>query len=405
MAFLENTQQLTLFDNMDFFGCKNYFDDLLEEPLLETENHFLITNSIQDFNNNNNTDYNNYPDGYSNYIYNHSNGQTQNLMGDDIFDNTDYIFNDLGSNKTLNSPASYSNGTPSKESNDSIFSNGSMLTLSSHLTFEDDGKDKSTTKNDISSNIETECPTTILTTDNNINIFSPYSSVVSSPETIQKNNELCKNINVNLLFNIDPLTINNTNCNIKKQEGELTGLNSINKNPKENHWVKVDRVKRIRRVNNNNNTNKHVSKLQHPKTGKKIADSRLSVAALAEVLKVDSLEEALTTERYILDIFENELHYPLGYKTWIRDTPKCERERLINQLYERTKHKYPNYDKSILETIIRRSTYSMMQSRLRKERKKNRKLAQSMRSTVGKDINFQLISDKNDCIGNNEVNI
>ena len=189
MAFLENTQQLTLFDNMDFFGCKNYFDDLLEEPLLETENHFLITNSIQDFNNNNNTDYNNYPDGYSNYIYNHSNGQTQNLMGDDIFDNTDYIFNDLGSNKTLNSPASYSNGTPSKESNDSIFSNGSMLTLSSHLTFEDDGKDKSTTKNDISSNIETECPTTILTTDNNINIFSPYSSVVSSPETIQKNNE------------------------------------------------------------------------------------------------------------------------------------------------------------------------------------------------------------------------
>lgn len=104
-------------------------------------------------------------------------------------------------------------------------------------------------------------------------------------------------------------------------------------------------------------------------TNKKVSDARLSAQGLAEVLKLDSAEEALKRERFILDIFEKELHYPLGYKTWVRDTNKEYRTQILKQLHERVKTKYPEYDQNVLETIIRRATYYMMQSRLRRERR------------------------------------
>lgn len=115
---------------------------------------------------------------------------------------------------------------------------------------------------------------------------------------------------------------------------------------------------------------------------KKVSDSRLSAQGLAKVLKLDSPEEALKRERYILDIFENELHYPLGYKTWVRDTFKDYRVKLIDQLHERVKHRYPEYDHSVLETIIRRATYYMMQSRLRRERRARAKGIKLSRSNA-----------------------
>ncbi|AGO12521.1 AaceriAER181Cp [[Ashbya] aceris (nom. inval.)] len=104
-------------------------------------------------------------------------------------------------------------------------------------------------------------------------------------------------------------------------------------------------------------------------TAKKVSDSRLSAQGLAEVLKLGSAEEALRRERFVLDILENDLHYPLGYKTWVRDTSKDYRNQLLDQLHKRVKVKYPEYDKPVLETIIRRATYYMMQSRLRRERR------------------------------------
>lgn len=111
---------------------------------------------------------------------------------------------------------------------------------------------------------------------------------------------------------------------------------------------------------------------------KKVSDSRLSAQGLAQVLHLDSPEEALQREKYILQIFEEDLHYPLGYKTWIRDTEKGERTELINELYDRVKGRYPDYNHEILETIIRRATYYMMQSRLRRERRaKNKNKEQS----------------------------
>ncbi|QLQ79767.1 hypothetical protein HG537_0C04160 [Torulaspora globosa] len=115
---------------------------------------------------------------------------------------------------------------------------------------------------------------------------------------------------------------------------------------------------------------------------KKVSDSRLSAQGLAKVLKLDSPEEALKRERYILDIFEHELHYPLGYKTWVRDTFKDYRVKLIDQLHERVKHKYPEYDHAVLETIIRRATYYMMQSRLRRERRARAKCMKMSKSKV-----------------------
>ncbi|EDO14563.1 hypothetical protein Kpol_292p5 [Vanderwaltozyma polyspora DSM 70294] len=112
---------------------------------------------------------------------------------------------------------------------------------------------------------------------------------------------------------------------------------------------------------------------------KKVSDSRLSAHGLADVLQLDSPEEALKRERHILDIFENELHYPLGYKTWVRDTTKEYREELILKLHARVRERYPHYEYSCstLETIIRRATYYMMQSRLRRERRAKAKVQKS----------------------------
>ncbi|CEP63820.1 uncharacterized protein LALA0_S09e03246g [Lachancea lanzarotensis] len=102
---------------------------------------------------------------------------------------------------------------------------------------------------------------------------------------------------------------------------------------------------------------------------RRVSDSRLSAQGLAEVLNLNSAEEALRRERFILNIFERELHYPLGYKTWVRDTSKEYRTQLLDQLHRRVIQTYPEYDKPVLETIIRRATYYMMQSRLRRERR------------------------------------
>ena len=55
---------------------------------------------------------------------------------------------------------------------------------------------------------------------------------------------------------------------------------------------------------------------------KKISDSRLSAEGLAKVLNLESPEEALKRERFILGIFQNELNYPLGYNCLLY-TSRC----------------------------------------------------------------------------------
>ncbi|CUM63302.1 uncharacterized protein PRCAT00000873001 [Priceomyces carsonii] len=102
--------------------------------------------------------------------------------------------------------------------------------------------------------------------------------------------------------------------------------------------------------------------------------SRLNIFELSKILELDMYDISLTKEIEIniLEIFKNYCNFKLGYQTWIRDTTKEQRENLINLLYSYTSHYYPEFNKFKLEVIVRRGSYSLMQSRLRKERRSNR---------------------------------
>lgn len=112
-----------------------------------------------------------------------------------------------------------------------------------------------------------------------------------------------------------------------------------------------------------------------PKSNKKISDSRLSLAQLSIVLNLDGNdEETAKREKNILNILKNDLMFPIGEKTWIRDTPSFERERIMNELTKRVEDVYKyGYSKKTLSIIVRRASYYMMQGRLRRERRLKRK--------------------------------
>ncbi|CAL9735272.1 hypothetical protein MOSE0_H02014 [Monosporozyma servazzii] len=351
MSFSQQLTDSTLIND----SARDFFKDLPEEPLLESDNYF---SNLYSFNNE---------------LFNTE--QTPSIIGNEIFDNFNYTFdnnnnnnnnNNINNTPVLESQSPNSGRNYSNLSSGSDFSIDSMNTLSLPLTLGD---------------------------------ISPFSSVTSSPSPLKKINSNSNNKAFNISFKMDDDAQELLFGNDTQQQQQLlnnndTVLDSLNllRSPFQDNrsqsnvittqqQVQKEACSNLEKANKRNKRSyvgsHHISKLQHPKTGKKIADSRLSVAALAEVLNLKSPDEALAIEKYILDIFEHELHYPLGYKTWIRDTPRDEREELIDELYQKTKDKYPAYDKSILETIIRRSTYFMMQSRLRKERKRSRKLSKA----------------------------
>ncbi|ODV88221.1 hypothetical protein CANARDRAFT_26373 [[Candida] arabinofermentans NRRL YB-2248] len=110
---------------------------------------------------------------------------------------------------------------------------------------------------------------------------------------------------------------------------------------------------------------------------KKISDSRLSLAQLSHVLHLSTdLQETAKREKQILSILRNDLGFPLGEKTWIRDTPSKERELLVERLWRRVEevHQY-GYSRETLSIIIRRASYYLMQGRLRRERRMEKKKA------------------------------
>lgn len=82
----------------------------------------------------------------------------------------------------------------------------------------------------------------------------------------------------------------------------------------------------------------------------------------------------MKVEKFVLNIFVKDLGFPLGYKTWIRDTNEKYRTYLLQELYAKVRPTYPELNKNLLETIVKRATYSMMQGRLRKERRAASKL-------------------------------
>ncbi|CDK24394.1 unnamed protein product [Kuraishia capsulata CBS 1993] len=108
---------------------------------------------------------------------------------------------------------------------------------------------------------------------------------------------------------------------------------------------------------------------------KRISDSRLSLPELAKILNLqDDHKETAKREREVLKVLKEELGFQLGQKTWIRDTPVAERNLLITQLRDICEERFHyGYSKEILETIVRRASYYMMQGRLRRERRAERK--------------------------------
>lgn len=116
---------------------------------------------------------------------------------------------------------------------------------------------------------------------------------------------------------------------------------------------------------------------------KKISDSRLSLAQLSIVLHLENNEEETAKrEKNILQILKTDLNFPIGEKTWIRDTPSHERERIIKQLTFMVEEKFHyGYSKRTLSIIVRRASYYMMQGRLRRERRQQRKRKQSSQLT------------------------
>ncbi|EAZ63154.2 conserved hypothetical protein [Scheffersomyces stipitis CBS 6054] len=99
--------------------------------------------------------------------------------------------------------------------------------------------------------------------------------------------------------------------------------------------------------------------------------SRLNVWELSRILELDDYCISLTRaiEINILEMFQNYCNFKVGYQTWIRGTTRAERVALLDRLHSITSVFYPEIDKFKLEIIIRRATYSLMQTRLRRDRR------------------------------------
>lgn len=122
----------------------------------------------------------------------------------------------------------------------------------------------------------------------------------------------------------------------------------------------------------------------HCINGKRVSDSRMSLVQLAIVLGLgENTAEASMREKQILSILKDELGFPLGRKTWIRDTPAEERDQLMDALLVRVEQKYHyGYDRDSLGVVVRRASYYLMQGRLRRERRINKKRNSISQSSI-----------------------
>lgn len=205
----------------------------------------------------------------------------------------------------------------------------------------------------------------------NLNREVRRSSSLVMPGVPMPNVNTDLNINTASASNHNP---NNTNNNYEYEDAEEDGNDEAEEDADNSDSDNQPHLQRQRRFSSSRTPSTGAIATSFSQGSKKVSDSRLSAQGLAEVLNLESAEEALRRERFILDIFERELQYPLGYKTWVRDTSKEYRTQLLDQLHRRVSQTYPEYDKPVLETIIRRATYYMMQSRLRRERRAKAKV-------------------------------
>ncbi|KAK9450027.1 uncharacterized protein V1518DRAFT_415339 [Limtongia smithiae] len=86
-------------------------------------------------------------------------------------------------------------------------------------------------------------------------------------------------------------------------------------------------------------------------------------------------DEARAREQHILGILKSQ-GFPLGERTWIRDTEEKERRVMIEEIYKLT-HSLYGYDRPLLEVIVRRGAYHYMQGRLRRIRRSKKQQQKS----------------------------
>lgn len=102
------------------------------------------------------------------------------------------------------------------------------------------------------------------------------------------------------------------------------------------------------------------------------SESRISLPELYERmgLKHDH-KEANKREQRVLSLLKTQ-GFRLGEQTWIRDTSEADRRAIIDHIHSQTYQEY-GYSKQLIEVIIRRGSYYLMQGRLRRIRRATRR--------------------------------
>ncbi|CCH45795.1 Autophagy-related protein [Wickerhamomyces ciferrii] len=215
-----------------------------------------------------------------------------------------------------------------------------------------------------------------LKNDDALNYLDSFSSPLESIESPLVFDQRTPNLNNsntnNLSFTSNPYH-NQQNLDFQSRPNTPTSLASSISSPitnaNQNNLLHNHNINTTRRNLSISSMSSSNSPSSSSSSIKKNLDSRLSLQKLGEILQTSSLDETIKIEQFILKIFQDELGFPLGYKTWIRDTNEEYRRFLIEELYNRVNPKYPSMTKNLLETVVKRATYSMMQGRLRKERR------------------------------------
>ncbi|CAI5757170.1 unnamed protein product [Candida verbasci] len=145
--------------------------------------------------------------------------------------------------------------------------------------------------------------------------------------------------------------------NYKNENKQILRQIQKNKSKKSNKLSKISKTRFLSELDSESKKDRYYS--------------RLNIYELSEILELNMYDISLTKfiESNILEIFGNYCNFNLGYQTWIRDTDKGQRRDLINKLFTYSEYFYPELDKFKLEVIIRRGSYSIMQTRLRRERR------------------------------------
>jgi hypothetical protein len=231
--------------------------------------------------------------------------------------------------------------------------------------------------------LQAQNPQPVLSLSSSITSTPPKNTALSSSAQMYVHNNLYLNENLDLVLAMKKEllmfgdNVSSTSLSVKTEgsdfevQNDSFGLSS----PLETFEYNIQPQQLLSSTASSSEPSRNVSPNPKKRSSSLVAksrsslDSRLSIVRLGEILKTSSQEETMKVEKFILDVFSKDLNFPLGYKTWIRDTSEEFREQLLDQLFERVNPKYPSLTRQLLETVVKRATYSKMQGRLRKERR------------------------------------